>query len=35
MDVWEIIGIVIVAAIVMLILFNLKDLFRYLKIRSM
>ena len=32
---WEIAGIIILALIVMLILFNLKDLIRYIKIRAM
>lgn len=32
---WEIAGIIIVALIVLMILFNIKDLIRYIKIRSM
>lgn len=35
MDAWEIVGIVILALIVVMFLFNVKDLIRYIKIRSM
>lgn len=35
MSFWAIIGIIIAAIVVLFILFNLKDLFRYLRIRSM
>jgi hypothetical protein len=35
MNGWEIFGIVVAALIVIAILFNLRDLIRYLKIRAM
>jgi hypothetical protein len=35
MNGWEVFGIVVLVIVVLLVLMNLKDLFRYLKISSM